>query len=376
MALSHWLQLALTEGIGPILTSRLVEVAGSAEAACAANVLLLRSVEGIGPNKSQAISDALRRAAEQVEGELVRAKAGGVSLVCIEDEAYPEILKVIGDPPPVLYVRGSLEPRDLNGVAIVGSRRCTHYGREQAERFAALLAQAGFTIISGGARGVDSASHRGALSVPSGRTIAVLGCGVDVAYPPENHALLDQIAGRGAVVSEFPLSSPPLRENFPRRNRVISGLSRGVLVVEADAASGALITARQACDSHNRPVFAIPGRIDNAMSAGPHALIRDGAVLVTGLEDIIDNLGPLPHQATVATPEVPQTMPEVFAAPIVLDERQRQILGGIDLDPTQLDAIIARTELPAEIVMQELTMLSLRGLVKRVDGQTYVRKGK
>ncbi len=222
---------------------------------------------------------------------------------------------------------------------------------------------------------VDSAAHRGALSLPSGRTIAVLGCGVDIAYPPENHALFDQIARRGAVLSEFPLSSPPLKENFPRRNRVISGLSRGVLVVEADIASGALITARQACDSHNRPVFAIPGRIDSAMSAGPHALIRDGAVLVMTLEDIIDNLGPLPHQITSPAPAA-SAEPEVAASPIMLDERQQRILQGIDFDPTQLDTIIARTELPAEIVMQELTMLTLRGVVKRVDGQAYVRKGK
>ncbi len=305
MPLSHWLRLTLTEGIGPILTSRLVTAAGSAEAACEANATLLRSIEGIGPSKSQQIFDSLRRAAKEVESELDRAKAAGVSLICLDDEAYPEILKLIPDPPPVLYVRGQLEPRDLNGFAIVGSRKCTHYGREQAERFAALLAQAGFTLISGGARGVDSAVHRGAMSLPSGRTLAVLGCGVDIAYPPENHALFDQIATRGAVISEFPLSTAPLRENFPRRNRIISGLSRGVLVVEADVASGALITARQACDSHNRPVFAIPGRIDNAMSAGPHALIRDGAVLVTSLEDIIDNLGPLPHQTTLPGLDAP-----------------------------------------------------------------------
>jgi DNA processing protein len=374
MPLSHWLQLTLTEGIGPILTSRLVEAAGSAQAACEADGSLLRSIDGIGPGKSQAIAEALRRAGEQVERELSRARDGGVMLICLEDPAYPEMLKVISDAPPVLYMRGSLQPRDLNGMAIVGSRRCTHYGREQAERFGALLARTGFTIVSGGARGVDSAAHRGALSLPGGRTIAVLGCGVDIAYPPENHALFNQIAASGAVLSEFPLSSPPARENFPRRNRVISGLSRGVLVVEADIASGALITARQACDSHNRPVFAIPGRIDNAMSAGPHALIRDGAVLVTGLEDIIDNLGPLPHEITVPVAEVhaaPENLPQPFAA---LDDRQKRIVGMIDADPTPLDTIIARAELPAEVVLRELTMLSLRGVVKRLGGQNYVRK--
>jgi DNA processing protein len=371
MALSHWLQLALTEGIGPILTSRLVSATGSAESACRADGKMLRNIEGIGSAKSQTISDALRRAAGLVDAELTRATAANVSIISLEDDAYPPMLKSISDAPPVLYIRGNLEPRDLNGIAIVGSRRCSHYGREQAERFGALLAQAGFTVISGGARGVDSSAHRGALSLNNGRTIAVLGSGVDVAYPPENAALFDQIATRGAVVSEFPMSSPPLRENFPRRNRIISGLSRGVLVVEADVASGALITARLACDSHDRPVFAIPGRIDNAMSAGPHALIRDGAILTTGLEEIIENLGPLPHQISATATETPADS-EPPLLPIPLDERQRKIVETIDSEPTALDTIIARTELPAEVVLQSLTMLTLRGVVKRVDGQSYV----
>jgi DNA processing protein len=372
MPLIHWLQLALTEGIGPILTSRLIAAAGGAEAACNADVSLLRDIEGIGPNKSREIYQALKRASVEVEKELDRAKAAGISLICPEDPTYPDILKLIPDPPVVLYVRGTLEPRDLIAMAIVGSRRCSHYGREQAERFASLLAQAGFTVVSGGARGVDSAAHRGAMTSTSGRTLAVLGCGVDIAYPPENAALFEQISARGAVISEFPISSPPLRENFPRRNRIISGLSRGVLVVEADVASGALITARQACDSHNRPVFAIPGRIDNAMSAGPHALIRDGAVLVTALEDILDNLGPLPFQTTV--PNEAPLFADSPAPAAPLQTRQQLIVEKIDSDPTTLDAIISRTELPAEIVMQELTMLTLRGVVKRVDGQSYVRR--
>jgi DNA processing protein len=375
MAVNHWLQLALTEGIGPILTSRLVSAAGSAEAACAADARLLRSIDGIGPAKSQTIHDSLKRAAAMVEEEIARANAAAVSIISLDDEIYPPMLKAISDAPPVLYLRGNLEPRDLNAMAVVGSRRCSHYGREQAERFGALLAQAGFTVVSGGARGVDSAAHRGALAGNGGRTIAVLGCGVDVAYPPENEGLFQQIVARGVVMSEFPMSASPLKENFPRRNRIISGLSRGVLVVEADVASGALITARLACDSHNRPVFAIPGRVDNAMSAGPHALIRDGAVLTTGLEEIIENLGPLPHEISQAQgrsmPDVAAPSEELFAA-ISLDDRQRKIVETIDSEPTALDTIIARTELPAELVMQGLTMLTLRGVVKRVDGQTYI----
>ena len=381
MALRHWLQLGLTDGIGPILTSRLIEAAGSAQAACQADAALLRSVEDIGPAKSQQIHQALRDAAGQVEAELARASAAGVSLVCLEDDAYPAMLKTISDPPTVLWVRGHFEARDLNAMAIVGSRRCTHYGREQAERFGGLLAQAGFTIVSGGARGIDSAAHRGALALPSGRTLVVMGCGVDIDYPPENHALFDQIAERGAVISEFPLSSAPLRENFPRRNRIISGLSRGVLVVEADAMSGALITARLACDSHNRPVFAIPGRIDQPMSAGPHGLIRDGAVLVMGLEDILNNLGPLPAETTVAAAAPAADSPvgadgPAAAGPVALDARQQRIVDEVGADPTPLDTIIARTDLPAEVVLQDLTLLTLRGVLKRVEGQVYVCNAK
>jgi DNA processing protein len=372
MALRHWLQLALTEGIGPILTSRLISIAGGAEAACAAGPELLRSIEGIGPAKSRAVFESLKRAAREVDREIVQADSTGVSLICLDDPSYPEILKTIPDPPPLLYLKGEFQPRDLNSLAIVGSRRCSHYGREQAERFGALLAQAAFTVVSGGARGVDSAAHRGAMSPREGRTIVVLGCGVDIVYPPENSALFDDVSRRGAIVSEFPFGTPPIKENFPRRNRLISGLSRGVLVIEADIASGALITARQACDSHNRPVFAIPGRIDNAMSAGPHALIRDGAVLVTSLEDILDNLGPVPHQAMLFSEE--PAMAETAAPVLSFDDRQKRILEMIDHDPTHLDVIIARTEFPAEVVMRELTMLALRGAVKRVEGQIYVRK--
>src|SRR4051794_6559695 len=302
MALQHWLQLALTDGIGPVLQMRLIEACGGdVAAACAANASTLRNVDGIGTGKASKIAESLKRSADQVQAELAKAGDAGVRLICIEDESYPALLKEIPDPPAVLYVRGTFEPRDLNAVAIVGSRKCSFYGREQAERFGALLASAAITVVSGGARGIDSAAHRGAMSHERGRTVAVLGSGVDVAYPPENAALFDQIATRGAVVSEYPLGTPPIAENFPRRNRIVSGMTRGVLVIEADERSGALITARQACDDHGRPVFAIPGRVDNKLSIGPHKLIRDGATLVTGLEDILEGLGPVPHSAVVET---------------------------------------------------------------------------
>jgi DNA processing protein len=385
--LRHWLQLALTDGIGPILARRLIERAGSMEAACVASVALLRTVEGIGTARASPIHESLRGAAKAAESELEHARRIGVAILCPEDGAYPALLHTTPDPPLTLYVKGSFEPRDLNSVAIVGSRKCSFYGREQAERFGALLAGAGFTVVSGGARGIDSAAHRGAMAHPQGRTVAVLGSGVDVPYPPENDALFEQIARRGAVASEFPLGTPPNRENFPRRNRVVSGMSRGVLVVEADEKSGALITARVACDDHDRPVFALPGRVDNPLSAGPHLLIRDGAALVTKLEDVLEALGPVPQHAMepglFPEPELeepggaaPSDVPSRAGEQPGLSERQRAILQGLGTDGANVDALVERTELPAQVVLQELTFLSLKGQVRRLDGQTYgPRKG-
>jgi DNA processing protein len=386
MPLIHWLQLALTEGIGPILTRRLIDAAGSAEAACDVTVPLLRTIDGIGTAKAGRIHAALREARAAVERELRLAAEHQVRLICPDDPEYPLLLRSIPDPPAVLYVRGTIEPRDLNALAIVGSRRCSHYGREQAERFAALLAGAGMTVISGGARGIDSAAHRGAMSHPHGRTLAVLGCGIDVTYPPENDSLFRQIAHHGAVITEYPFGTQPLAENFPRRNRIVSGMSRGVLVIEADERSGALITARQAADDHNRPVFALPGRVDNRMSAGPHKLIRDGAALVTCLDDILDALDPLPQEAVepmlfdtpgeAAEPSPSEASPASAAAPIDgLSDTQRLILQHMGDDPTGADLIHERTDLPVPQILGDLTLLSLRGLVRRVEGQTYVRKG-
>ena len=367
----------------------MVDTAGGAAAACEASVALLRTIDGIGQAKADSIRGALRAAADAAEAEMARAAALGVTLLCPDDLAYPVLLRSIPDPPAVLYARGALEARDLNAVAIVGSRKCSLYGREQAERFGALLAGAGLTVVSGGARGIDSAAHRGALSHPQGRTIAVLGSGVDVPYPAENKPLFEQIAGRGVVLSEYPLGTPPVAENFPRRNRIVSGLSRGVLVIEADVRSGALITARQACDDHGRPVFAVPGRVDNPLSAGPHQLIRDGATLAAGVEDVVNNLGPLPHHVfeSAETAPVPELFPAVAPAAVSdgpapvamedrpgLSDRQRAILSTLGAEPMDVDSIIERAGLTAQVVLQELTFLSLRGAVRRVDGQTFVRR--
>jgi DNA processing protein len=379
MALIHWLQLSFTDGIGPILTRRLIEATGNIQSAVAMSEHALAQVEGVGTRKAATIYRALHSAAVTAETELTKAASLNVSIICPDDEPYPLLLQSIPDPPLVLYLRGEFQPRDLNGFAIVGSRKCSYYGREQAERFGALLAGAGFTLISGGARGTDSAAHRGALSHPQGRTIAVLGSGVDVPYPRENASLFDQIATRGAVVSEYPLGTPPLADNFPRRNRIIAGLSRGVLVTESADRSGALITARQAGEDHGRPVFAMPGRIDNPMSAGPHQLLRDGAILTAGLDDILNGLGPLPASAQEPTPfsapeKTSSPEPRTFSSPSNMTERQALILEHLDRDGAGVDVLMERTGLDAAAILQELTFLTLKGLVQRIDGQTFRRK--
>ncbi len=409
-----WLRLSLTPGIGPTLIGRMIARAGSAVAAVEMKATSLKLIEGIGPATASSIASGLTMSAELARRELDQAAGRGVDVVCVEDDRYPELLRQIHGPPPVLYVRGTLEPRDMMAVAMVGSRRCSIYGREQAERFGSGLAGVGVTVVSGGARGVDTHAHKGAMIPADGRTIVVQGCGIDHVYPPENAELFARVMTRGAVVTEFPIGTPPIAENFPRRNRLISGLSRGVVVVEADSRSGSLITARFAVEEHNRPVFAVPGRIDNPLSAGPHRLIREGAVLIETLSDILDNLGPLPQSAidpydhrtpeefddehgrvpegnlfvTAEPPEASPTSPSRRAtripgenfvgdsvAPIGVSESQSKVLAAID-DECDVDTIAGRAGLPINEVLRDLTMLSLRGLIQRVDGQRFARRRK
>ncbi len=381
MAIEHWLTLSLADGIGPIIGRRIIEACGSVEAASDATAAQLRQIEGIGASKASSIADSIAESKSKSLIEIESARNKGIGFICAEDESYPHLLTEIPNPPLVMYIKGKIEPRDLNSIAIVGSRKCSLYGREQAERFAQLLAGAGFTIISGGARGVDSVSHRGALSHRAGRTIAVLGSGLDVPYPPENVELFQQIAERGAVLSEYPLGTPPLADNFPRRNRIVSGMSRGVLVIEADERSGALITARQAADEQNRPVMAIPGRVDNPQSAGPHKLIRDGAMLVTRIEHILEALGPLnaaiPEPSLYEAPDEPEVKIN-RSAPATrrtsnLSDSQQTILDSLSVDPMDIDTITEQTSLDVSVVLQDLTFLTLKGRARRVNGQQYVK---
>ena len=326
------------------------------------------AVKGLGTATADKIVSS--RSQLDVDKELKLVSKAGGTLLSWASPSYPVGLKNIYDPPPVLYIRGRLEPEDATAIAIVGTRRASRYGLEQAERFGAALARAGFTVVSGLARGIDSAAHQGALKA-GGRTFAVLDCGLGRVFPLENFELCRAIAENGAVLSEFPMLAEPLAENFPRRNRIISGLSLGVLVVEGPLRSGAMITARLAAEQ-GRDVFALPGRADNLAARGTNQLIKDGACLVTSLEDILDELGDLGRRMAAGTeqadrPAVAPTLPDN------LSKTERAILSAAADEPMTVDEVCAATELSAGEVSAALTMLQLKGLIRRIAGARFLR---
>lgn len=359
------LRLALVAGVGPRLRQSLLAHFGSPQAIFTADAERLRRVPGVGPKVSRAIVAARDLAAAEQELDLCRRHQ--FDLVALDEPGYPRLLREIADPPGVLYVRGQLRPQDGMALAIVGSRHATAYGTTQAERLAASLARAGLTIVSGLARGIDAAAHRGALAA-GGRTIAVLGSGLLNVYPPEHKRLAAEVASRGAVLSEFPLEFKPLSGTFPQRNRLISGLSLGVLVVEAAHGSGALITARHAMEQ-NRDVFAVPGRIDSRMSHGCHRLIRDGAKLVETVDDVLEELGPLVE----ATPRDDGQVVH-HPAELSLNPLEQQVIAVIDTQPTLIDQVVAASGLPTPQVLATLSVLEMRRLIRRLGGNCVVRR--
>lgn len=359
--LAGWLQLALTPGIGAATLRRLLGDFGLPE-----NVLGTRRAQ-LERYLAGTVIDAMRSAGvmRAVELSLAWAQAPAHEVVTLADATYPKLLLEIPDPPPLLYCNGRVDLLNRPALAVVGSRNATAQGLRNAEQFARAFSGAGLTIISGLALGIDAAAHRGGLA-GAGSTLAVLGTGIDRIYPAQNHALAESIAAQGLLVSELPLAAPSLRQNFPRRNRLISGLAHGCLVVEAALASGSLITARAAAEQ-GREVFAIPGSIHSPLSKGCHALIKSGAKLVETAEDVLTEL-------TAYRPpvEAGSAHAEPSSAPAAGPESP--LLSGLGYDPVDIDALCARSGLPAERVAAELLRLELDGRVAALPGGLYQRR--
>jgi len=423
----HW---ALVDGVGPLTFSRLLVQFGNAEKALGASAAQLAQIPRIGHKSAEAI--CRRRDAVDIEAEIAAAEQHGVRIICRADDDYPPGLRQIADAPIVLYVKGELLPTDAVAIAIVGTRTCSIYGGEQARRFGELLAGAGFTVVSGLARGIDAFAHHGAVDA-GGRSLAVMGMGLTEVYPPENRPLAERILENGAWLSELPMQAAVRRENFPIRNRIIAGMTLGTLVVEAPRHSGALITARLA-NEYNREVFAVPGRAQDPLAFGTNELIRSGcAKLTTCLEDILEELGAVGQKmrpaTTTATPDDSrgdsprplarptdaQSADEVFSAPAAsatgkprgaaaaglaaqgpgslfdraagdpppgdgrpapgLSEIERRVYECIGHDPVLQDVVIRAAQLPPGEVLAALTTLELKGLIRRLPGQLVARVG-
>jgi len=374
--IEKWLKLIRADGVGPATFARLIGHFGSIDSVLAASVAELAGIDGIGPKTAEKIAGTRNNFDAKSEIELARKL--GVWIINLQDRRYPPVLKRIDDPPPVLYIRGSLTKADNLAVAIVGSRRCSLYGQEQASRFGHLLSSAGFTIVSGMARGIDTAAHQGALSA-SGRTIAVQGCGLVNVFPPENKKLFELITEAGACISELPLTYEPLSENFPPRNRIIAGLSLGTIVIEAATRSGALITARAALE-YNREVMAVPGKIDSPLSKGAHQLIKQGARLVENVEDIIDALGYIAEQLKEHTIASAKVAEERIALPLFdpdqlnLTSEEKLTYTTLSTEPAHIDRIIAQTDLAPGRINASLISLRLKGLIKQLPGNMFLRR--
>lgn len=382
-ATEAYLALNLLPKIGPIRVRRLMGRFGAPQAILAAGVRELAGVPGIGAEMAAQIAGWEDRI--DLPEEKRRIADHGIRLLTLDDSDYPESLRQIHDPPFLLYMKGSIRPGDAAAVAVVGSRRTTHYGREQAKRLSFQLAKAGFTIVSGLARGIDTAAHEAALAA-GGRTLAVLGSGIGHVYPPENQGLADRIAERGAVLSEFPVLYVPDKQSFPLRNRIVAGLCQGLLVVEAPAWSGALITANQALEQ-GRAVFAVPGPIDRPTSEGCHRLIQQGATLVCSAEDVVEELGlainTLPLDFGTETDPAPAPsgkdaapgMPATPARHLELSEMERLLLDRLGEGDATIDLLAEAAGIPPGLASAALLQLEMKRLVRQRPGKTFSKAG-
>jgi DNA processing protein len=360
-----WLALHLVPGVGRLTFKKLVGYFGHPRHVMQATAGQLTRVSGIGPKIAQAITGC--QAARVVEQEMRAARAAGCQIITQDEQGYPALLKTIEDPPPVLYVKGDLGEAMAVGVAVVGSRRPSTYGKVVAEQLARGLAACGVTVVSGLARGIDSVAHLHSLE-SGGRTIAILGCGLSYMYPPENRRLADRICQQGAVVSEFPMATKPDRLNFPLRNRTISGMSLGTVVVEAGERSGALITAQWALEQ-GREVFAVPGNVTAPTSRGTNRLIKMGAKLVEDVDDILEEL---PHYALAGTLDRAPVQREFCQADSTPDERH--LLEVLDpVEARHIDCIIEQAHVPASLVSSLLLRLELEGRVTQLPGKLFLK---
>jgi DNA processing protein len=357
--------LNLIAGVGPIRVRQLLQHFGEAPAILRAPAAALQAVRGIGPETASAIANWEKGV--DLAGEMKRICEFGCRIVTQLDLEYPELLRQIYDPPVVLYVKGRMEPCDQMAVALVGSRQTTYYGIETARRLGGQLAMAGVTVVSGGARGIDTAAHQGALAA-QGRTVAVLGTGINLVFPPENGELFERIAARGAVITQFPFNRPADRQSFPIRNRIVAGMTLGTVVVEANLTSGALITAGLATE-YGREVFAVPGRVDSPRSKGCHDLIKKGAKLCEEVEDILDEFGhlfPAGHRPVSASASA-----AVPAAVLSADEQA--LFTALGHEEWQMDDLIRQTGLSAATVSVALLGLEMKRLVRQLPGRIFTR---
>ena len=361
--LKYWLALLFTKDIGPSIARRLLAAFGCPQSIFRASLSELTSIEGIGEARARQIIDFSDW--NRVDRELEAIEALQVDILSYHDKYYPDALRFYDDAPLLLYKKGSLEESDRFAIAIVGSRNMSEYGRKVASLMAGGLAKKGLTVVSGFARGIDATAHRAALAV-GGRTIAVLGCGIDRCYPSENRSLFVDIPAHGSILSEFPIGTPPVKENFPRRNRIISGLSLGVLIVEAAEGSGSLITAAYALEQ-NKDVFAVPGPISSQTAKGTNRLIQKGAMLVNEVDDIIEELAPK-LQGMLREVKGSCTFENTALA---ITSEERAICSVLSDDPKQSDLIARETGLPPSRLSAVLLSLEIKGIIRQHAGKRF-----
>ncbi|MGH9864053.1 MAG: DNA-processing protein DprA [Candidatus Acidiferrales bacterium] len=364
-----WLALALAPGLGARMAGKLLRAFGSPDAIFNASLTSLEAHQlpaavAQGIHSRQPLSAAAK--------ELAQAEAAKCRLVTWDEPQYPQLLREIYDPPPLLYVKGNADLLNRHSISIVGTRRPTPYGNQMAERLARDLADRGLVIVSGLARGIDACAHKGALSSVRGSTIGVLGCGIDVIYPKENRKIFAEIEQRGAIISEFPMGAFPAPQNFPIRNRLIAGMARGVVVVEGAQYSGSLITARLAMES-SREVFAVPGNVTQPMAFGPNQLIKQGAKLVASWEDVVEEL-PTPIRAEILPVETTDGAARASLVEQSLGPGEKALYAMLEVDSARhVDDLVEHSGLSSSEVLSSLFELEMKGLVQQLPGKQFLK---